>query len=52
LDANRLASKIKLEETITNIKKIKSIKVIKEEHLSALMMSYELLSELKQSLKK
>ena len=45
-------TKIKLTETISNIKKIKSTKKIKEQHLSALMMSYELLSELKQSLKK
>jgi hypothetical protein len=45
-------TKIKLTETITNIKKIKSVKKIKEQHLSAMMMTYELLSELKQSLKK
>jgi hypothetical protein len=45
-------TKIKLEETITNIKKIKSIKVIKEEHLSALMMSYELLKEIKNAINK
>ena len=31
----------------SNIKKIKSVKKIKEQHLSALMMTYELLSELK-----
>ncbi len=40
-------TKIKLAETITNIKKIKSAKKIKEEHLSAMMMTYELLNELK-----
>lgn len=40
-------TRIKLAETITNVKKIKSIKKIKEEHLSALMMSYELINELK-----
>lgn len=40
-------TKIKLSETISNIKKIKSVKRIKEQHLSALMMSYELLNELK-----
>ena len=40
-------TKIKLAETISNIKKIKSVKRIKEQHLSALMMSYELLNELK-----
>jgi len=45
-------TKIKLEETIANIKKIKSIKVIKEEHLSALMMSYELLKEIKNAINK
>lgn len=45
-------TKIKLEETINNIKKIKSIKVIKEEHLSALMMSYELLKEIKNACSK
>ena len=44
-------TKIKLAETISNIKKIKSVKKIKEQHLSALMMSYELLSELKNTLK-
>lgn len=40
-------TKIKLAETITNIKKIKSVKRIKEQHLSAMMMTYELLNELK-----
>jgi hypothetical protein len=40
-------TKIKLAETLNNIKKIKSVKKIKEEHLSALMMSYELINELK-----
>jgi hypothetical protein len=45
-------TKIKLAETISNIRKIKSVKKIKEQHLSAMMMTYELLSELKQSLKK
>jgi hypothetical protein len=45
-------TKIKLAETISNIKKIKSVKKIKEQHLSAMMMTYELLAELKQSLKK
>ena len=45
-------TKIKLAETISNIKKIKSVKKIKEQHLSAMMMTYELLSELKNSLKK
>jgi len=40
-------TKIKLAETIVNIKKIKSVKKIKEEHLSAMMMTYELLNELK-----
>ena len=45
-------TKIKLAETIANIRKIKSVKKIKEQHLSAMMMTYELLSELKQSLKK
>jgi hypothetical protein len=45
-------TKIKLSETINNIKKIKSVKKIREEHLSALMMSYELLSELKNTLNK
>jgi len=45
-------TKIKLAETIANIRKIKSVKRIKEQHLSAMMMTYELLSELKQSIKK
>ena len=45
-------TKIKLAETIANIRKIKSVKKIKEQHLSAMMMTYELLSELKQSVKK
>ncbi len=45
-------TKIKLAETISNIKKIKSVKKLKESHLSALMMSYELLKELKDSLNK
>ena len=45
-------TKIKLAETIVNIKKIKSVKKIKEQHLSAMMMTYELLNELKQSIKK
>jgi hypothetical protein len=45
-------TKIKLAETISNIKKIKSVKKVKEEHLSAMMMSYELLKELKESIKK
>ena len=45
-------TKIKLSETIVNIKKVKSIKKIKEQHLSALMMTYELLNELKESIKK
>ncbi len=45
-------TKIKLAETIANIRKIKSAKKIKEQHLSAMMMTYELLSELKQSIKK
>jgi len=40
-------TKIKLTETISNIKKIKSVKKIKEQHLSAMMMTYELLNELK-----
>ena len=40
-------TKIKLAETITNLKKVKSAKNIKESHLSAMMMSYELLKELK-----
>jgi hypothetical protein len=48
--SNKISDKvtrIKLTETITNVKKIKSVKKIKEEHLSALMMSYELINELK-----
>ena len=45
-------TRIKLAETISNIKKIKSAKKIKEQHLSAMMMTYELLNELKQSIKK
>lgn len=45
-------TKIKLAETISNIKKIKSVKKLRESHLSALMMSYELVKELKDSLNK
>lgn len=45
-------TKIKLAETISNIRKIKSVKKIKEQHLSAMMMSYELLKELKGNLNK
>jgi hypothetical protein len=44
-------TKIKLAETIANIRKIKSAKRVKEEHLSAMMMTYELLGELKNTLK-
>lgn len=44
-------TKIKLSETIDNLKKIKSAKMIKENHLSALMMAYELIKELKSKLK-
>jgi hypothetical protein len=49
---NDKVTKIKLAETISNIKKIKSVKKIKEQHLSAMMMTYELLKELKESIKK
>lgn len=45
-------TKIKLSETISNIKKIKSVKKVKEQHLSAMMMTYELLNELKDASKK
>jgi len=45
-------TKIKLAETISNIKKVKATKKIKEQHLSALMMTYELLGELKNSINK
>ena len=45
-------TQIKLAETIANVRKVKSVKKIKEQHLSALMMTYELLSELKQSINK
>jgi hypothetical protein len=45
-------TQIKLAETISNVRKVKSVKKIKEQHLSALMMTYELLSELKQSINK
>lgn len=44
-------TKIKLAETVSNLKKIKTAKRIKEEHLSALMMTYELLKELKDKTK-
>jgi hypothetical protein len=40
-----------LAETIANVKKVKSVKRIKEEHLSALMMTYELINELKEKIK-
>jgi hypothetical protein len=49
---NDKVTQIKLAETIANIKKIKSAKKIREQHLSAMMMTYELLSELKNSLNK
>jgi hypothetical protein len=49
---NDKVTKIKLAETISNIKKIKTVKRLRESHLSALMMSYELLKELKDSLNK
>jgi len=49
---NDKVTKIKLAETISNVKKIKSVKKIKEQHLSAMMMTYELLKELKESIKK
>lgn len=45
-------TKIKLAETISNIRKVKSVKKVKEQHLSAIMMSYELLKELKDAGKK
>jgi hypothetical protein len=45
-------TKIKLTETISNIKKIKSVKKIKEQHLSAMMMTYELVNELRNASKK
>jgi len=45
-------TQIKLAETIANVRKVKSVKKIKEQHLSALMMTYELLNELKESIKK
>ncbi len=45
-------TKIKLAETISNIKKIKSVKKIKEQHLSAMMMTYELVNELKNNINK
>jgi hypothetical protein len=48
---NDKVTKIKLAETISNIKKVKSVKRIKEEHLSALMMTYELINELKEKIK-
>ena len=48
---NDKVTKIKLAETIANVKKVKSVKRIKEEHLSALMMTYELINELKEKLK-
>jgi hypothetical protein len=44
---NDKVTKIKLAETISNIRKIKTVKRLRESHLSALMMSYELLKELK-----
>lgn len=39
-------TKIKLNETIIAIKKIKSVKSLKENHLSVIMMAYELVKEL------
>ncbi len=45
-------TKIKLTETISNIRKIKSVKKIKEQHLSAMMMTYELVNELKNNINK
>jgi uncharacterized protein YlbG (UPF0298 family) len=52
VDITDKVTKIKLAETISNIKKIKSVKKLRESHLSALMMSYELLKELKNTLNK
>jgi len=49
---NDKVTQIKLAETIANIRKIKSVKKIREQHLSAMMMTYELLNELKESIKK
>lgn len=46
-----LVTKIKISETATNLKKLKSVKVLKENHLSALMMCYELVHELKSKVK-
>ena len=49
---NDKVTQIKLAETIANIRKVKSVKKIREQHLSAMMMTYELLNELKESIKK
>jgi hypothetical protein len=49
---NDSVTKIKLAETMVNIKRIKSVKNIKETHLSAMMMTYELLKELTDTIKK
>lgn len=49
---NDAVTKIKLAETMANIKRIKSVKNIKETHLSAMMMTYELLKELTDTIKK
>jgi hypothetical protein len=43
-------TKIKLNETIETVKKIKGIKSIRENHMSAVMMAYELIKELKSKL--
>jgi hypothetical protein len=45
-------TKIKLVETIGQIKKIKQNKRVKEQHVSALMMAYELIKELKNATQK
>lgn len=45
-------TKIKLVETVGQIKKIKQTKRVKEQHISALMMAYELIKELKNATQK
>jgi len=44
-------TKIKLHETVVNLKKINTVKITKENHIAALILSYELLKELKNASK-
>jgi hypothetical protein len=49
---NDKVTQIMLKESVSHLQKIKGAKVIKENHLSAIMLSYELLKELKHAQQK